>query len=137
MNVDFDGINEEFRHMVSVDEKRLISSVMEAMDDGEITSCNISYVWQICGECRGEGSHSKRLGVISQESWDYDWDDDMRYDYMNGAYDSRCERCDGTGKVQDVDWAGMPEDVRQYVYDYRKDSYEMAAIYKSERMMGA
>jgi len=51
--------------------------------------------WEICLNCDGEGCHAKKLGIINLE----DWDDDSLENYMNGAYDSACEVCNGSGKV--------------------------------------
>ena len=51
--------------------------------------------WCICSNCDGNGSHAKALGIINTQEWD---SDDLDK-YMQGAYDSRCEVCDGAGKV--------------------------------------
>lgn len=54
--------------------------------------------WEICPDCEGEGKHvHDALSVPSEEYRD---DPDFMEDYFSGAYDVRCERCDGTGKVR-------------------------------------
>lgn len=54
--------------------------------------------WEICCNCDGDGSHSKHLGCFTQERLD-DWSEDEVETYMNGGYDTKCEVCQGTGKV--------------------------------------
>ena len=52
--------------------------------------------WTICCNCGGDGSHAKHLGVINTD----EWSDDELSAYMNGAYDTECQECKGTGKVR-------------------------------------
>ena len=55
--------------------------------------------WEICCNCEGEGKHSKHLGGITSAELEQDWSEDELADYMNGAYDTLCSVCHGTGKV--------------------------------------
>ena len=74
--------------------------------------------WEICCNCDGNGKHSKHLGVITSSDRD-DWDDEEFDDYMNGAYDTPCSVCRGTGKVL----AGKNRTEQYYATDeeyYRK-----------------
>lgn len=59
--------------------------------------------WEICCNCDGEGKHSKHLGGITSRELEQDWDEDELADYMNGAYDTVCSVCRGTGKVKAED----------------------------------
>lgn len=52
--------------------------------------------WAICCNCGGDGSHSRRLGVINPD----EWTDEELEAYRCGAYDKPCEDCDGAGKVK-------------------------------------
>lgn len=51
--------------------------------------------FEVCPTCHGQGKHSLRLGVITQEQIDRDWDPDDFQDYLDGAYDQACETCKG------------------------------------------
>lgn len=55
--------------------------------------------WEICCNCEGEGKHSKHLGCLTHEDLQ-DWDDEQLASYMNGAYDTICFVCRGSGKVK-------------------------------------
>lgn len=50
--------------------------------------------WVICPCCQGEGK-SDSLGVVDRE----DFSDADFESYLDGGYDTICERCGGTGKV--------------------------------------
>ena len=54
--------------------------------------------WEICCNCDGNGKHSKHLGVITSSDRE-EWDDEEFDQYMEGAYDTPCSVCRGTGKV--------------------------------------
>ena len=54
--------------------------------------------WEICSNCEGEGKHAKHLGIITGSDRE-EWSDEEFSDYMDGAYDMRCEVCKGSGKV--------------------------------------
>jgi hypothetical protein len=132
---DYDGISDIAETMIERDEAALVASLVEAMNDGEITTCTIPYAWEICGTCRGNGGHSRRLGVIHAETWG-DWDDEEREAYLGGAYDARCERCNGSGKVREIAYERLPADVGEWIENYRRDSYQAAAEYRAERLAG-
>lgn len=59
--------------------------------------------WIICGICSGEGKHSRRLGAFTREEFDQEFSPEEQEMYFQGAYDSKCENCGGTGKVLVVD----------------------------------
>lgn len=60
--------------------------------------------WQICGTCGGHGKHSRALGAFTSEDWERE-SYEFKEDYLNGAYDSQCEDCKGSGKVWEVNVA--------------------------------
>ena len=71
--------------------------------------------WHICPTCEGEGKHSLAVGVITSSDRD-EWDDEDFDQYMEGAYDRRCETCRGSGKVT-ADQLEDYEPVRYYATD--------------------
>lgn len=133
--IDYDGIDYACNQMHDKYEKMLIQTLLDAMDDGEITRCRIAYEWEICESCRGDGYHSKHLGVISHEQWN-EWSDQDQDFYMSGGYDKKCDRCDGSGKIKVLDTESLPEDVQEYIDSYYKDVAEDIAIRRSEMYMG-
>jgi len=133
MNIDYDGINSMIDEAVNRYELRLPSVIAEAMNDGEITKAQIPFEWEICNVCRGDGGHSNRLGVINVD----DWDDEELGDYFAGRYDVACERCDGSGKIRHIVTAYLPEDVQQFVEEYRRDYSDGLEERRSEMMWGA
>lgn len=50
--------------------------------------------WIICPCCGGEGKRDA-LGVVRRE----DFGDDDWQDYLDGAYNTACAECNGTGKM--------------------------------------
>lgn len=68
--------------------------------------------WGICGTCSGNGKHSQHLGAYSQEEFDEAFDPEEAERYFRGDYDTRCDECDGTGKVQVVDESALSPEER-------------------------
>ena len=134
--IDYDGIDYACNQMHDKYEKMLVQTLIDAMNDGEITRCPITYEWEICESCRGNGSHSKHLGVISSESWN-EWSDEDQYFYMSGGYDKTCDLCDGSGKVKELDIENLPDDVQKFIEQYYQDAANDIAIRRSEMYMGA
>jgi hypothetical protein len=134
--IDYDGINSWASQEWDKAEKRMISAVIEAMNDGEIQKCSLNYEWVICDSCRGNGSHSKHLGVISHEDL-IEWDEEDFYNYRSGVYDQICDRCNGSGKVKELNMDVLPQEVVDYIESYYKMISEDIAIRRSEMMMGA
>lgn len=134
--IDYDGISYACEKMQDYYDKMLVRNILEAMNDGEITKCKIPYDWVICESCRGNGSHSKHLGVISSENWN-EWSDEDQNFYMSGGYDKTCDLCDGSGKIKELDVESLPEDVQEFIEQYYKDVNEDIAIRRSEMYMGA
>lgn len=130
--IDYDGINSVLDEIGNREEKQLISSVVRAMKDGEITNCSLHLSWEICHICHGNGGHSRRLGVIDIENWD----EESFSEYMNGRYDSRCEMCDGSGKIKVLNEDYLPEDVKEYINDYYINLSQHLAERRSEMYFG-
>lgn len=134
--IDYDGIGYACEQMHDKYEKMLMEALLDAMADGEITKCKIIYEWEICDSCRGNGSSSRHLGVISIESWN-EWNDEDQDFYLGGGYDKICDRCDGSGKIRNLDNERLPEDVQAFIEEYYKDASDSIAIRRSEMYMGA
>jgi len=132
MSIDYDGINSIIDEAVNRYELRLPSVIAEAMNDGEITKAQIPFEWEICNVCHGDGGHSNRLGVINVD----DWDDEELDGYFAGRYDVTCERCNGSGKIRVIAVDSLPEDVQQFIGDYRDGYSENLAERRSEMMWG-
>lgn len=133
--IDYDGINYACDQMNDKYEKMLLEVVKEAMTFGEITKCDINYEWEICDSCRGDGHHSKHLGVITYDEWN-EWSDEDQDFYMGGGYDKTCDRCDGSGKVKEIDMENLPDDVKEFIEEYYREVQENIAIRRSEMYMG-
>ena len=132
MNIDYDGINSLIAESANRYEQDLVSVIADAMNDGEITKTPIPFEWEICDVCRGGGSHSNRLGVINPD----DWNSDDLNDYFAGRYDVSCERCNGTGKIRVIAVDLLPEDVQQFIGEYRDCYSETLAERRFEMMWG-
>ncbi len=100
-------------------------------EDGEVEEIYLPYVWQICDDCKGSGTRDN-LGAITADEWNNDWDDDEKEMYLSGAYDVRCEDCDGTGKVQVVDTERCDPKLRGSYYEQL-----LAAYYEQQADMAA
>ena len=135
MKIDYDGISLARESELNSSEGRLISSLIDAMKDGDIPTVSLSTVWVICDYCGGEGGHSRRFGAISAEDF-AEWDEDDRHAYLSGRYDQYCEACDGSGKVRILDEDALPVEVQEWIEEYRRDAYEAAQARYYERRAG-
>jgi len=112
-------------------------------DGNEIVEeLHFSMEWEICGVCRGKGSHSLALGAITQEDRDQNWDSDEFENYMQGGYDSQCDDCRGDGKVLvDCEKTKFCSELEKQAYRLFHDGKESDAEYDRicamERKMGA
>lgn len=132
---DYDGISDLYLTEIERGEREMLAYLTEAQRDGELPAFTVLYVWAICGSCRGEGGHSRRLGVISAETWN-DWEDEDRAFYMGGGYNITCEGCGGSGKVREIDTEAMPEVAQKWVRDYMEAVYDSAETSRAERLFG-
>ena len=133
--IDYDGIQYARDNEIHVSEARMLDALQDAMRDDEVPTMSLVYVWVICDYCRGNGGHSNHMGVISNDKWN-DWDDDERDDYLCGRYDTNCDKCDGTGKVRELNLADMPSEIGEWIERYRADYYESAQVSYYERLAG-
>ena len=108
---------------------------MTAVVDGDNGEREVSFRYEVCDVCQGRGQYTNpnidRQG-LSQDDFDQ-WDDEEISDYFTGAYDVRCEYCEGRAVVPVTD----DKDVLADIAEYEADMAEMYAIEAAERRMGA
>lgn len=98
--------------------------------------------YEVCDLCHGEGKHVNPAvdgNGLTQE--DFDEDPDFREAYFSGVYDVRCEECQGTRVMLEVDEAackaqGLEKELAAY-FQYRRDMDAVDAAMAEERRMGA
>lgn len=104
------------------------------LEDG--TEKKLPTKWCICGQCKGEGKSSAYLGAYTHEEMDQQGEEFIE-DYFAGNYDRICERCNGAGKVQEVDFEIIsPEDLALF----ERQSWELRqerAAHQAEIRAGA
>lgn len=136
MKVDYDAIHYSRENDTNRSLARLVQALTNAMESNEITQViPIPFEWTICTYCEGNGGHSRHLGIITQERHD-EWDDDTRNAYRAGAYDTKCESCNGSGKTREITTAGLPQDVQNFITDYVDNARESALEAYYERLAG-
>ena len=112
---------------------------IELMDDegGEYT-VEVSFKWEICPYCSGEGhvDNPAFSDGISGEDWANEWDEDEREAYMSGRYDVTCEECDGSGKIQEPDVSTLTEDAQRHYEEKCQQEYYNARERDAERRWG-
>jgi DnaJ-class molecular chaperone len=127
VNIDYDGISSVIDESINRALANLIETFTEEFGDPPVTH------WEICPNCHGDGSHSKRLGVVDPD----DWEPEEFDEYLAGRYDATCERCNGTGKIKELDEERLTPEQREWVQTYEDDIYESYAIQRQEMMFGA
>ena len=108
---------------------------MTAVVDGDNGEREVSFRYEVCDVCQGRGQHTNpnidRHG-LSQEDFDQ-WDAEEISDYFTGAYDVRCEYCEGRAVVPVTDDTAVLAEIAEY----EADMAEMYAIEAAEARMGA
>lgn len=95
--------------------------------------------WEICSCCNGEGKSSAHLGAFTASERNETFRDDPEFmeDYFAGHFDQPCDACDGTGKVQVVDFEQVsPEDRAIWEQMMEQERFD-AAVSRAERRAGA
>jgi len=112
-------------------------------DDGNEVQVEIpEQEWMICDECRGEGMSlcdGMRGHAYSMEEFHEEFDEEERHGYFTGRYDTRCDSCNGTGKVKGINWEKLeardPELVKEINEYYEQEAYD-ASVYRAEMGYG-
>ena len=103
------------------------------LENGE-TSAIVKVKMVLCNNCEGKGSHIKTsLRSIAISSDDEDYDPDFMDDMMAGHFDQSCQRCNGFGRVYDIDWEYCPEEVKDSIQAIAEADREMRLEIESER----
>ena len=110
-------------------------------DQGDEIEIELPARYEVCGRCRGEGSHvnpSIDGHGITEDEWNGpDWDDESRDAYMSGAYDVACEVCNGDRVVLVPDEERADRAMLARYEETQRDLAECLAIMRAERAMGA
>lgn len=94
--------------------------------------------WAICQTCRGNGTHvNPAIDGNGLSMDDPDLDEDFWDDYFQGRYDVRCDDCNGTGKVHEVDTERCTPAQLNALEQAYQDRHEYEAECAAERRMGA
>jgi hypothetical protein len=104
-------------------------------EEDQALSFDFPLVWQICGQCRGEGTSCAYLGSYTSSEMD-EAGQEFREDYMNGVYDKPCPECKGSGKVQEIDWDKLTPDQQKMVIDDAEAEAQYQAEIDAERRAG-
>lgn len=102
-------------------------------DEGEVIE--LPKVWEICGHCRGSGKSSAYLGSFTSDEWAHE-DEDFKEDYVRGAYDRSCDDCDGSGKIEIVDYDKLKPEQKEKYDNACKEEAAYRAEVEMERRMG-
>ena len=111
------------------------------IDDEEVS---LPTKWEICGECKGEGTVSRIPGAITESELD-EWygNSEERYEFIKeyttpgGMYDMACPDCKGSGKVKVVDEDRLDALVLKVYHQAQSEAYADWAMAEQERRMGA
>ena len=108
---------------------------MTAVVDGDNGEREVSFRYEVCDVCQGRGQYTNpnidRQG-LSQDDFDQ-WDDEEISDYFTGAYDVRCEYCEGRAVVPVTDDKDVLADIAIFEADMRE---WQAEIDLESRMLG-
>lgn len=94
--------------------------------------------WEICECCNGNGRMENPAfsDGISGEEWANEWEQDEREAYLSGAYDVRCDECEGTGKVKAPVLSSLNSEDRENYEQYLEDKYQCERESAAERRWG-
>lgn len=94
--------------------------------------------YEVCGRCRGEGTHWHQAfsnGISAEEL--SEWDDDEREGLFTGRYDVTCEECHGKRVVVVFDKESATPAQYRLFYETQKEECEYRHLVEMERRMGA
>lgn len=93
----------------------------------------IAEKWEVCDRCHGEGELGGYPGVYTQS--DFAEDPEFFEDYIN--HRRPCEECRGRTTIKVPDVAGADDETRHAFYAYQRMIWDMEAMERQERAMGA
>jgi hypothetical protein len=72
-----------------------------------------------CERCRGKGTVALHgIAITSEEWWGPDWDDESREAYLDGFYDTPCDVCGGSGRIDPEELADRLEYLHEIEMGY-------------------
>ena len=106
--------------------------------EGEEVTLDVPFRWEICDRCNGAGTHDNPAfsDGISGEEWANEWDVEEREAYMSGAYDVRCDECEGSGKVRVPVLSAMTAEERKAYEEHLDNERYYARERAAEMRMG-
>ena len=108
---------------------------MTAVVDGDNGEREVSFRYEVCDVCQGRGQYTNpnidRQG-LSQDDFDQ-WGDEEISDYFSGAYNVRCEYCQGRAVEPVTDDKTVLADIAIFEADMRE---WQAEIDLESRMLG-
>jgi hypothetical protein len=118
---------------LSLDTQRMTATVQSDSDDG--ATREVSFRYEVCSVCQGRGEYTNpnidRQG-LSQDDFDQ-WGDEEISDYFSGAYNVRCEYCQGRAVEPVTDDKAVLADIAIFEADMRE---WQAEIDLESRMLG-
>jgi hypothetical protein len=124
----------------SADEQRMtITFDFEGEDaEGNFTeTMTVPAKFEVCETCNGKGSRvNPAIDGHGLTAEDFEDDPDFREDYMRGAYDVRCDECDGRRVVFSVDEVRCTAEQLQAAEDCQEAFCRNRAEEAYERRMG-
>lgn len=94
--------------------------------------------WVVCPVCNGEGSHvNPAIDAHGLSAEDFAEDPDFAEDYMAGAYDQPCNRCQGRTTAREVDVDRIPAEYRALYERQLRDEAADRAMHIAELRAGA
>lgn len=102
-------------------------------DNEENPSAIVNVKIELCDNCEGKGKHLQTsLRSIAFSRDDEDYDPEFMEEMMEGYFDQLCDRCNGQGRIYDIDWNSCPQFARDEIKSYSQAAYENRMEYESE-----
>lgn len=103
--------------------------------DGNESAFSLPTHFELCPCCEGRGTSSAYLGAFTRSDMD-EMGPDFMEDYMAGAYDRTCERCNGLRVIEVVTENKLTAAQRKAYRQERQEEADYEAECRMERLMG-
>lgn len=86
------------------DKRKMVGVILWVNDDGEEIETELPCKFEVCGHCRGKGTHcNPAIDGNGLTAEDFAEDPDFQEGYLEGRYDVTCEECHGERVVPEID----------------------------------